>query len=143
MSGPRRLAIHSDHATQAGGVVAKAAPRVQLGTRYRATLDRIAMKVANHFRAGLIPVDIAVEVAVLPELLAIDLEFAGSDLLEGLQKLRHKDRGRLAAIHNPSFAHSASTLALVARSISIIAGQGRSKPSAFHFRVASMPIFDP
>ena len=47
------------------------------------------------------------------------------------------------ATHSPSLAHRASIRALVARSISIIAGQGRSKPSAFHLRVASMPIFDP
>jgi hypothetical protein len=32
---------------------------------------------------------------------------------------------------------------LVARSISIMAGQGRLKPSAFHLRVASMPILEP
>ena len=45
--------------------------------------------------------------------------------------------------YSPSFAHIASTFALVAPSISIIAGQGRSKPSAFHLRVASTPIFEP
>jgi len=49
----------------------------------------------------------------------------------------------LESFYSPSFAHIASTFALVARSISIIAGQGRSKPSAFHLRVASTPIFDP
>ena len=47
------------------------------------------------------------------------------------------------AVYIPSLAHRASTFAFVARSISIIAGQGRSKPSAFHLRVASMPIFEP
>jgi hypothetical protein len=47
------------------------------------------------------------------------------------------------ADYSPSFDHMASTLALVARSISIIAGHGRSNPSAFHLRVASMPIFEP
>jgi hypothetical protein len=31
---------------------------------------------------------------------------------------------------------------LVARSISIMAGQGRVKPSACHFLVASMPILE-
>ncbi len=46
-------------------------------------------------------------------------------------------------LHSPSFAQIASTLAFVAPSISIIAGHGRSNPSAFHFRVASIPIFDP
>lgn len=45
--------------------------------------------------------------------------------------------------YNPSLSHIASTFAFVALSISIIAGHGRSNPSAFHFRVASIPIFDP
>lgn len=43
----------------------------------------------------------------------------------------------------PSLPQISSTLALVARSISIMGGHWRSKPSAFHFRVASMPIFEP
>ena len=45
--------------------------------------------------------------------------------------------------YNPSRDHIASTLAFVSASISIIAGHGLSNPSAFHFRVASMPIFEP
>ena len=49
----------------------------------------------------------------------------------------------LIRFHSPSFAQSASTRALVAASISIMAGHGRSKPSAFHLRVASMPILEP
>jgi hypothetical protein len=51
--------------------------------------------------------------------------------------------GRSQTFHSPSFAHIVSTFAFVARSISIIAGHSRSKPSAFHLRVASMPIFEP
>src|SRR5271170_3771233 len=43
----------------------------------------------------------------------------------------------------PNLAQMLSTLAVVLRSISSIAGQGRSNPSAFHLRVASIPIFDP
>jgi hypothetical protein len=49
----------------------------------------------------------------------------------------------LLELQIPSFPHIASTFAFVAASISIIAGHGRSNPSAFHLRVASMPIFDP
>ena len=49
----------------------------------------------------------------------------------------------LIKTHSPSDAQIASTLAFVAVSISIIAGHGRSNPSAFHLRVASMPIFEP
>ena len=45
--------------------------------------------------------------------------------------------------YSPNFPHNASTRAFVAPSISIIAGHGLSNPSAFHFRVASIPIFDP
>jgi len=45
--------------------------------------------------------------------------------------------------YNPSLAQSATTLALVQRSISIRSGQGRSKPSAFHYLVVSMPILLP
>jgi hypothetical protein len=55
----------------------------------------------------------------------------------------HPDVTPPYGVHSPSFAHIASTFALVAASISIIAGHGRSKPSAFHLRVASMPIFEP
>lgn len=45
--------------------------------------------------------------------------------------------------YSPSFSQIASIFALVAPSISIIAGHGRVKPSARHLRVASMPIFEP
>src|SRR5450830_918302 len=43
----------------------------------------------------------------------------------------------------PSFAHISSTRFLVSASISISFGQLRVNPSSGHFRVASMPIFDP
>jgi len=49
----------------------------------------------------------------------------------------------LKPFYSPSSAQIASIFAFVARSISIIVGQGRSKPSAFHLRVASAPIFVP
>lgn len=49
----------------------------------------------------------------------------------------------LHPLHSPNLAQIASILALVARSISIMAGQGRVKPSACHFLVASMPILEP
>ena len=45
--------------------------------------------------------------------------------------------------YNPNFSHMASTLALVAGSMRSISGQGRVKPSAAHFLVASMPILLP
>jgi hypothetical protein len=46
-------------------------------------------------------------------------------------------------LYNPSVFHSEPTRALVASSIRISSGHGRVKPSVAHFRVASMPIFDP
>lgn len=39
--------------------------------------------------------------------------------------------------------HLLSTRALVFESMTISSGQGRTNPSLDHFRVASMPIFDP
>src|SRR5215469_4761923 len=39
--------------------------------------------------------------------------------------------------------HLLSTRAFVVVSMTISSGHGREKPSAGHFRVASMPIFDP
>jgi len=45
--------------------------------------------------------------------------------------------------YSPNFAQIASTFSFVIRSISIIAGHGRSNPSAFHLRVASIPILLP
>jgi len=49
---------------------------------------------------------------------------------------------RAVYIHSPNLDQRASMRALVARSISIMAGQGRVKPSACHFLVASMPILE-
>src|SRR6266550_2137800 len=43
----------------------------------------------------------------------------------------------------PSLSHIASTRSFVAGSISITLGQLRVNPSSGHFRVASIPIFDP
>jgi len=52
-------------------------------------------------------------------------------------------RPPLHPLHRPSFAQIASMRDLVALSISIMAGHWRLKPSAFHLRVASMPILEP
>ena len=43
----------------------------------------------------------------------------------------------------PSFGHISSTRRLVSASIVISSGHSRSKPSSFHFRVASIPILLP
>ncbi len=43
----------------------------------------------------------------------------------------------------PAFFHSRSTRCFTSGDISITPGQGRVKPSPVHFRVASMPIFEP
>lgn len=48
-----------------------------------------------------------------------------------------------AGRYKPSVFHSDPTRAWVASSIRISSGHGRVKPSVAHFRVASMPIFDP
>ena len=66
-----------------------------LGRCHQPTLHRISVDVPDHFGAGCFASYVAVKIAILPEPFAISLQFAGSGLLQGLQKLRHKDRRRL------------------------------------------------
>ena len=53
------------------------------------------MDIADHLRAGLLSVDIAVVVTVLPELLPWPSQPPRSDLLEGFQELRQYNPRRL------------------------------------------------
>ena len=57
-------------------------------------------------------------------------------------KIRTHSKSNRSA-YNPNFSQTESTRFFVSPSISIIAGHGLLNPSAFHFRVASIPIFDP
>ena len=50
---------------------------------------------------------------------------------------------QLEHIHFCSVFQIAATRAFVPSSITISSGQGRVNPSVAHFRVASIPIFDP
>jgi hypothetical protein len=52
------------------------------------------MDIADYFGAGLLSVDIAVVIAVLPELLARASQFARSHLLDGFEKLRQDNLRR-------------------------------------------------
>src|SRR5450755_2142802 len=45
--------------------------------------------------------------------------------------------------YNPKFLHNPSIRAFVPASIKISSGHGRANPSVAHFRVASIPIFEP
>ncbi len=49
----------------------------------------------------------------------------------------------LEIFHSSSFFHRPSIRFFVASSITISLGHGRAKPSEAHFRVASIPIFEP
>jgi hypothetical protein len=49
----------------------------------------------------------------------------------------------ITGAYKPNVFHSAATRALVVSSIKISSGHGRVNPSVAHFRVASMPIFEP
>lgn len=49
----------------------------------------------------------------------------------------------LSGQERPAFFHRASTRLCTSALIVITSGQGRWKPSSFHLRVASMPIFEP
>lgn len=49
----------------------------------------------------------------------------------------------LSGYARPAFFHNASTLRRTSGVMVITSGHGRWKPSSFHLRVASMPIFDP
>ena len=59
-----------DRARGAGGVVGEAAPGVVFGAGDEASLDRVAVDVADDLGAGFFAGDVAVEVAGLPELAA-------------------------------------------------------------------------
>ena len=83
-------------ASGADGVVGEAAPGVVFGAGDEASLDRVAMDVADDLGAGFFAGDVAVEVAGLPELVALAFEFAGGALFEGLDPLVEPDvRGSL------------------------------------------------
>lgn len=73
----------------------EAAPLVVAGRCDQSALHRVAMNVADHFGASLFPMDVAVKVAFLPELLVTASQFARRDLLYGFEKLGHEDRRRL------------------------------------------------
>jgi len=53
------------------------------------------MDVAGHLGAGLLTMDVAVVVAILPELLALASQFARGHLLQYLEKLRQQNLWRL------------------------------------------------
>ena len=55
----------------------------------------IAMDIADHFGASLLSVDVAIVVAILPELLTWPSQLPRSDLLEGFEKLRQENPRRL------------------------------------------------
>jgi hypothetical protein len=50
---------------------------------------------------------------------------------------------RAVTLYNPACFHSSSTRRFTSGAISMTSGHGRTKPSSGHFRVASIPIFDP
>ena len=66
-----------------------------------------------------------------------------SPLSPPTQAKKRLEWGTVRLFYSPSLDHIASTLDLVLGSILSMSGQGRVKPSAGHFRVASMPILLP
>jgi hypothetical protein len=50
---------------------------------------------------------------------------------------------QVTEFYNPACLHNSSTLRSTSGLIAITSGHGRVKPSPGHFRVASIPIFDP
>jgi len=50
------------------------------------------VNVADHIGASFFTMDVAIEVTLLPELLALSFQFARSDLLDGFEKLGKDDR---------------------------------------------------
>jgi len=83
----------------------EAGPGPLLRLRDQTTLDRIAMDIADHRRTGPLSVDIAVVVAVLPELLARPSQPARSHLLDDLEKLRQQNSRRLIDEQVNMFRH--------------------------------------
>ena len=63
------------------------------------------MDISDHFGPGCFAIDVRVKITVLPELPAIASQFARSDLLERLQKLRHQDQRRLVDQQVDMFRH--------------------------------------
>ena len=55
----------------------------------------------------------------------------------------NNSKGPSPAPYSPAFFHNSSTLLFTSPDISITPGHGRVNPSPGHFRVASIPIFDP
>jgi hypothetical protein len=76
-------------------VVVEAAPSVLLGGCDQSSFDGVSVDVSDHFGPGRFVMDVRVKVSVLPELRASAAQFAGSDLLECLQKLRQQNQWRL------------------------------------------------
>ena len=63
------------------------------------------MDISDHFGPGCFAMDVRVKITVLPELRAIASQFARSDLLERLQKLRQQDQRRLVDQQVDMFRH--------------------------------------
>jgi len=88
------LRLDFDYSWNAGGVVRKAAPSVLLRRCDQSPFHGVAVDVSDDFGAGCFAMDVAVEVALLPELLVIASQFPRGGLLERLEELRQKDRWR-------------------------------------------------
>src|SRR5262245_38154540 len=74
----------------------------------------------------------------------VPMQFRGANIIEN-ELYHHQGKFRRASAfhHNPSFFHFSSTICFTSALVLFSLGQRRSKPSFFHLRVPSTPIFDP
>ena len=73
----------------------EAAPAVIAWSGNQSTLHGIAVDVADHLGAVMLPANAAVEIRWLPELFMMTSQFARSHLLQRLKELRQENRWRL------------------------------------------------